>query len=143
MLFAVYLALNLVAYLLKSPIGSNGTRLWAIAGAPLLWLAANVNRERSRMVVVPLIALAAAVQIGPWVRDAYSSWGNPAARSAYWQPAVQFLRPAPVACSTGSRRSPPPATGTRTTWPTRACRSPAAGTGRTTSPRTPCSTTTT
>jgi len=95
MLFAVYLALNLVAFLLKSPIGSNGTRLWAIAGAPLLWLAANISKERSRMVVVPLLALAAAVQIGPWVKDAYSSWGNPAARSSYWRPAVNFLRQHP------------------------------------------------
>lgn len=95
MLFAVYLALNLVAYLLKSPIGSNGTRLWAIAGAPLLWLAANVSRERSRMVVIPLLATAAAVQIGPWVRDAYSSWGDPAARASYWRPAVQFLHQHP------------------------------------------------
>ena len=32
MLFAAYLALNLIAFLLKSPIGSNATRLFAIGG---------------------------------------------------------------------------------------------------------------
>ena len=53
MLFACYLALNLVAFLLKGPIGSNSSRLFVIAGAPLLWLAANVSRERSRLVVLP------------------------------------------------------------------------------------------
>jgi hypothetical protein len=92
MLFVVYLSLNLVAFLLQSPIGSNATRLFAIAGAPMLWLAANISRRRSRLVVVPLLAVAMALQVGPWVRDAYSAWNNPAADAAYWEPALEFLR---------------------------------------------------
>jgi hypothetical protein len=91
MLFACYLALNLVAFLLKGPIGSNSTRLFVIAGAPLLWLAANVGRRRSRLLVAPLLAAALALQVGPFVRDAYSSWQNVAAAPSFWRPAVGFL----------------------------------------------------
>ncbi len=91
MLFIAYLILNLTAFLFKSPVGSNATRLFAVAGAPLLWLAANVSRRRSRAVVLPLLAATAALQIGPWIRDAYSAWGSPDASAAYWRPAVTFL----------------------------------------------------
>jgi len=91
MLFACYLALNLVAFLLKGPIGSNSSRLFVIAGAPLLWLAANVSRERSRLIVLPLLATALALQVGPFVRDAYSSWGDPASDASYWKPAERML----------------------------------------------------
>ena len=91
MLFAAYLALNLIAFLLKGPIGSNPNRLFAIAGAPMLWLAANVGPRRSRLVVFPIIAAAVALQVGPWVRDAYSAWNNPAANASYWRPALRFV----------------------------------------------------
>jgi len=92
MLFAAYLILNLFAFLFKSPVGSNATRLFAVAGAPLLWLAANVSRQRSQVIVLPILAATAALQVGPWIRDAYSAWGNPAASAAYWRPAVDYLR---------------------------------------------------
>jgi hypothetical protein len=92
MLFVAYLILNLTAFLFKSPVGSNATRLFAIAGAPLLWLAANVSQRRSRAIVLPLLAATAALQVGPWIRDAYSAWGSPAASAAYWQPAINYLR---------------------------------------------------
>jgi hypothetical protein len=92
MLFIAYLVLNLVAFLFKSPVGSNATRLFAVAGAPLLWLAANVSRQRSKAIVLPLLAATAALQVGPWIRDAYSAWGNPAESATYWRPAVRFLR---------------------------------------------------
>ncbi len=91
MLFAAYLALNLIAFLLKGPIGSNPNRLFAIAGAPMLWLAANVGPRRSRLVVFPIVAAAVALQVGPWVRDAYSAWNNPAANASYWRPAISFV----------------------------------------------------
>jgi hypothetical protein len=92
MLFIAYLILNLCAFLFKSPVGSNATRLFAVAGAPLLWLAANVSRQRSQVIVLPLLAATAALQVGPWIRDAYSAWGNPAASAAYWRPAIDYLR---------------------------------------------------
>jgi hypothetical protein len=92
-LFAAYLALNLIAFLLKGPIGSNPSRLFAIAGAPLLWLATNLNpRPRPRLVVFPLIALAVALQVGPKVRDAYSAYENPASAATYWRPVHEFMR---------------------------------------------------
>jgi hypothetical protein len=91
MLFAAYLALNLIAFLLKSPIGSNATRLFAIGGMPLLWLAINVGHRRSRLIVIPVLAGAMALQVGPMVRDAYSAWNSPAASARYWQPAIEFL----------------------------------------------------
>jgi hypothetical protein len=90
-LFAAYLALNLFAFLLKGPIGSNPSRLFAIAGAPMLWLTANLNPRRSRLVVFPLIAVAVALQVMPKVRDAYSAYENPAAAAGYWRPARQFV----------------------------------------------------
>ena len=92
MLFVAYLILNLFAFLFKSPVGSNATRLFAVAGAPLLWLAANVSRQRSQVIVLPLLAATAALQVGPWIRDAYSAWGNPAASATYWRPAIDYLR---------------------------------------------------
>ncbi len=92
MLFVAYLILNLVAFLFKSPVGSNATRLFAVAGAPLLWLAANVSRQRSQAIVLPLLAATAALQVGPWIRDAYSAWGNPAESAGYWRPAIDYLR---------------------------------------------------
>ena len=90
-MFAAYLALNLIAFLLKGPIGSNPSRLFAIAGAPMLWLTANLNPRRSRLVVFPLIAVAVALQVMPKVRDAYSAYENPAAVSSYWRPAHHFV----------------------------------------------------
>ena len=100
MLFIAYLILNLIAFLFKSPVGSNATRLFAVAGAPLLWLAANVSRQRSQVIVFPLLAATAALQVGPWIRDAYSAWGNPAASATYWRPGHRLpahagRRPAP------------------------------------------------
>ena len=92
MLFVAYLILNLFAFLFKSPVGSNATRLFAVAGAPLLWLAANVSRQRSQVIVLPLLAATAALQVGPWIRDAYSAWGNSAASATYWRPAIDYLR---------------------------------------------------
>ena len=91
-LFAAYLALNLIAFLLKGPIGTNPSRLFAIAGAPMLWLTANLNPRRPRLVVFPLIALAVALQVGPKVRDAYSAYENPASAASYWTPVHQFMR---------------------------------------------------
>ncbi|MGZ4430655.1 MAG: hypothetical protein ACXVYV_03310 [Gaiellales bacterium] len=92
MLFAAYLALNLIAFLLQGPIGANTSRLFAIAGAPMLWLAANVGRQRSRLVIVPVLMVAVFIQVGAKVRDAYSAWEAPSASVGYWQPALRFLR---------------------------------------------------
>src|SRR5689334_2371297 len=95
MVFVAYLALNLVTFAVHGPVGSNSTRLFSIAGVPLLWLAANVGRRRSWTVLAPMLALAPALQLGPAVRNAYSAWSDPATAAGFWRPAVQFLDPPP------------------------------------------------
>jgi hypothetical protein len=91
MVFVAYLALNLVTFAVHGPVGSNATRLFSIAGVPLLWLAANIGRRRSWTVLAPMLALALALQLGPAVRNAYSAWSDPATAAGFWRPAVQFL----------------------------------------------------
>jgi hypothetical protein len=91
MVFAAYLVLNVAAFAVHGPVGSNATRLFTTAGVPLLWLAANVGRRRSWTVLVPVLALALALQLGPAVRNAYSAWSDPATAAPFWRPAVRFL----------------------------------------------------
>jgi hypothetical protein len=91
MVFVAYLLLNLAAFAVPGPVGSNTTRLFTIAGVPLLWLAANVSRRLSWLVLAPLLALALALQLGPAVRTAYSAWSDPATTTAFWRPATRFL----------------------------------------------------
>ncbi|HEX5557622.1 MAG TPA: hypothetical protein VFX13_08390 [Gaiellales bacterium] len=91
MVFAAYLVLNVAAFAVHGPVGSNATRLFTTAGVPLLWLAANVGQRRSWTVLVPVLALALALQLGPAVRNAYSAWSDPATAAPFWRPAVRFL----------------------------------------------------
>jgi hypothetical protein len=91
MVFVAYLGLNVATFLVHGPVGSNSTRLFSMAGVPLLWLAANVSRRRSWTVLAPMLGLALALQLGPAVRNAYSAWSDPATAAPFWRPAVQFL----------------------------------------------------
>jgi len=91
MVFVAYLLLNLATFAVPGPVGSNTTRLFTIAGVPLLWLAANVSRRLSWLTLAPLLALALALQLGPAVRTAYSAWSDPATTTAFWRPATRFL----------------------------------------------------
>jgi hypothetical protein len=91
MVFVAYLLLNLATFAVHGPVGSNSTRLFTIAGVPLLWLAANVSRRRSWLTLAPLLALALALQLGPAVRTAYSAWSDPATTVGFWRPAARFL----------------------------------------------------
>lgn len=92
MVFVAYLVLNLATFAVPGPVGSNSTRLFTIAGVPLLWLAANLSRRRSWLVLAPMLALGLAFQLGPAVRTAYSAWSDPATSASFWQPAVRFLQ---------------------------------------------------
>jgi hypothetical protein len=91
MVFVAYLLLNLATFAVPGPVGSNSTRLFTIAGVPLLWLAANLSRRRSWLVLAPMLALGLAFQLGPAVKTAYSAWSDPATSASFWQPAVRFL----------------------------------------------------
>jgi hypothetical protein len=65
MVFVAYMVVNLGTFVVHGPVGSNSTRLFTIAGVPLLWLAANLGRRRSWTVLAPLFLLAVALQLGP------------------------------------------------------------------------------
>jgi len=95
MVFVAYLLLNLATFAVPGPVGSNSTRLFTIAGVPLLWLAANLSRRRSWLVLAPMLALGLAFQLGPAVKTAYSAWSDPATSPAFWRPAVRFLQAHP------------------------------------------------
>ena len=136
MVFVAYLVLNLVTFAVHGPVGSNSTRLFTIAGVPLLWLAGNVGRRRSWTVLAPVLGLALALQLGPAVRNAYSAWSDPATAAPSGARRCGSSTPAAIP-STAPRSSPRPATGRRSTWRGTGSPSPAAGTARTTSPRTP------
>jgi hypothetical protein len=97
MVFVAYLLLNLATFAVPGPVGSNSTRLFTIAGVPLLWLAANLSRRRSWLVLAPMLALGLAFQLGPAVKTAYSAWSDPATSASFWQPAVRFLQAHPNA----------------------------------------------
>ena len=92
--YAVYLVANVAAFVISAPIGSNAERLFLTAGAPLLWLSANSVGRRGRLVAA-LIAVAVALQVGPYVRDMAWSWTNPATSRSFWAPALAFLRTHP------------------------------------------------
>ena len=96
-LFVLYGLLNVVLFLVPSPIGANATRLYSIGALPLLWLASRTHapRVRFRWLVVVLVAVFAA-QVAPYVASAYRSYQESAAASpAYWRPALAFLRSQP------------------------------------------------
>jgi hypothetical protein len=96
--FILYLLLNICAFAVSSPVGSNASRMVAIAGAPLLWLAARIARRRSPAQVAAIVSLALAVQVAPALADAYTAESQPAAWPAFWVPAERFLaaHPPPV-----------------------------------------------
>jgi hypothetical protein len=96
-LFVLYGFLNLVLFLVPSPIGANATRLYSIGALPLLWLASRTHAPwvRFRWLLVVLAAVFAA-QVAPYVASAYRSYQESAAATAgYWRPALAFLRAQP------------------------------------------------
>ena len=89
--FVLYLLLNVAAFLIPSPLGSNAIRLFTIGGAPILWIAARAGRLRPRPQVAMIVATALAVQVAPAVADAYNAGAEPAASPGFWTPVVRFL----------------------------------------------------
>jgi hypothetical protein len=89
-MFAIYLAVNMAAYMISAPVGSNAGRLFAEAGAPLLLLTRNVANRRSPFVLM-VAAVALVLQVGPFVRDMSTAWSNPGSTKTFWQPAVTYL----------------------------------------------------
>jgi hypothetical protein len=90
-LFALWALSSVVAFLVRSPIGENITRLRGIVFA-LVLLAAVLARFRPLWLVAPALALALGYNLVPYLAVIpYRTDGRPA-EEAYWEPALDFLR---------------------------------------------------
>jgi hypothetical protein len=79
------------AFLVRSPIGENATRLRGIVFA-LVLLAAVLARFRPVWLAVPALALALAYTLVPYVAVIRYRTDSRPATEAYWAPALDFLR---------------------------------------------------
>jgi hypothetical protein len=91
MVLLVYGFVCVVAYLVPSALGSNITRLQFVA-IPIAVLVASLRSWRPLPVCVLAIALAVSWNVKPLARSISQGLENPAAKVAYWQPAIRFLR---------------------------------------------------
>ena len=93
-LFVVYPLVNIVLFLVPSPVGSNATRLYSIAALPLLWLAARVRTPPlAWRRLISILVVVFTIQVTPVVVSAYHSYQESAAAAAtFWRPALSFLR---------------------------------------------------
>jgi hypothetical protein len=89
--FPVYAAACLTFFLVSSAVGENIARL-RYAAIPLAVLVLSLREWRPRLPALVVLALAVSWNITPLAESYARSQGDPAARAAYWQPAVSFLR---------------------------------------------------
>jgi hypothetical protein len=80
-----------IAFLVPSPAGSNLTRFREFA-FPLVLLAAGVASFRPRWLVLPAVVAALFYTVSPYVVVATQLGDTRAARPAFWEPALDFLR---------------------------------------------------
>jgi hypothetical protein len=90
MVLLVYGFACVVAYLVPSALGSNITRLQYVA-VPIAVLVASLRSWKPLPICVVAIALAVSWNVKPLARSISQGADNPAARPAYWQPAIRFL----------------------------------------------------
>ena len=90
MVLLVYGFACLVAYVVPSALGSNITRLQFVA-IPIAVLVVSLRSWRPLPVCLVVIALAVSWNVKPLVRSFSQGLENPAARLAYWRPAIRFL----------------------------------------------------
>jgi hypothetical protein len=86
---ALYALLCLAAFVVPSPLGGNAARLGALLAAPLAFLLLWPQR---RAVALALVVPVAYWVVQPAVRDVRRAQGDPAARAAFHQPLLAFLR---------------------------------------------------
>jgi hypothetical protein len=89
--FLAYLAVCLVAFAVPSEVGSNIMRLRE-ASVPVMVLALSLRRWRPVPICVGALALVLAWNVTPHVVDMIRNNSDPAARAAYWQPAIRYLK---------------------------------------------------
>jgi hypothetical protein len=90
MVLLVYGFACVVAYVVPSALGSNITRLQFVA-IPIVVLVVSLRSWRPLPVCLVVIALAVSWNVKPLVRNFSQGLENPAARLAYWKPAIRFL----------------------------------------------------
>jgi hypothetical protein len=90
MVLLVYGFACVLAYLVPSALGSNITRLQFVA-IPMGVLVVSLRLWRPLPVCLVVIALAVSWNVKPLVRSVSQGLENPAARLAYWKPAIRLL----------------------------------------------------
>jgi hypothetical protein len=88
--FVVYGVACTLAYLIPSPIGENIARL-RFAAVPITVLVLSLRRWRPYFVALVALGLAAAWNVSPLAASFVKGNTDPAAKAAYWQPAITFL----------------------------------------------------
>ncbi len=89
-LFLVYLAACIGAYLIPSAVGENVARL-RYAALPVAVLLLTLRRWRPLPVCLVALGLAISWNVTPIAFQYLKGRDDPAARSAYWEPAITYL----------------------------------------------------
>jgi hypothetical protein len=90
-IFVVYLAANVVSYVVPSTVGENIARL-RFAAIPLAILTLSLRNWRPRSAAVVALLLAASWNVAPLAASFIRDSKDPTVSAAYWQPAIGFLR---------------------------------------------------
>jgi hypothetical protein len=88
--FLLWGAVCVLAFLLPTPLGSTATRLRTFE-LPLVLLAAGLSGFRPRWLAVPAVAAAFVYSVSPLAVVAVQLEGTRAAQERYWRPALAFL----------------------------------------------------
>jgi hypothetical protein len=96
---ALYALGSTLALAIETPMGGNAVRLGALFGGPLLLCGLSARGwPRRRVLLVPLVAMLAALAFWQWspaVRDLSKAIDDPAADSDYFEPLRQYLATLP------------------------------------------------
>ena len=90
-IFVVYLAANLVSYVVPSTVGENIARL-RFAAIPLAILTLSLCNWRPRFAAVVALLLATSWNVTPLAASFIRDSKDPSVTASYWQPAIGFLR---------------------------------------------------
>ena len=90
-IFLVYLVACLTLYLVPTQVGENVARL-RFAAVPLAVLTFSLRSWRPLPVAVAVIGLAVSWNTTTFAFSFASGSSDPAARAAYWQPTIRFLK---------------------------------------------------
>jgi hypothetical protein len=90
-IFLVYLAANVVSYVVPSTVGENIARL-RFAAIPLAVLALSLRSWRPRPLALVALLLATSWNITPLAASFVRERQDPTVEASFWQPAIGFLR---------------------------------------------------